>query len=86
MRVITHKKAYRKAYAVRLGPQLVDLSLYAALTKKRKILDGSAVVWCAVRLYTPYTFRVMHEGKEEKRRRKNKIKIFAFDFLDCEMK
>ena len=41
---------------VRLGPQLVDISLHAALTKKRKMFDSSAVVWCADRLYTPYTF------------------------------
>ena len=55
-----------------LGPQLVDLSLHTSLTKKRKILDSSEVVWCAVHLYMPYTFLVMCEGKEERRSKKKK--------------
>ena len=38
-------------------------------------------------LYTPYSFRVMLDGnKEEEERKKNKIEIFMFDFLDCEEK
>ena len=59
---------------MRLGPQLVDLSLHAAVTKKSKIFESSAVFWCVVRLCTPYTFRVMREGTEERRRRRKKKK------------
>ena len=39
-----------------------------------KTFDSSAVVWCVVNLYTPYTFWVMHEGKEEEERKKNNKK------------
>ena len=57
-----------------LGPELVDLRLHAALTKKRKISDSNAVVWCADCFYTPYTFTIMREGKEEEEERKKKEK------------
>ena len=60
---------------VHLGPQLVDLSLHAALAKKRKIFDSSHVAWCAVRLYTPYTFELYvreKKKKEERRREQNR--------------
>ena len=43
-------------------------SLHAALTKKRKISDSRALVWCADRSYTPYTFGVMLDGKEERKK------------------
>ena len=33
-------------------------------------------------IHTPYSFLVMRERKET--RKKNKIEIFTFDFLDCE--
>ena len=76
---------------VRSEPQLIHLSLYAALTKKRNIFECSAVAWCAVRLYTPHTFLVMHEEKKKKKkkdRRREKEEQqhnlnFAFGFLSC---
>ena len=55
---------------VLLGPQLVDLDVHAALTKKRKIFDSNAVVGCVVRWYTPYTFEVcLREKKKEERKK-----------------
>ena len=57
---------------VRLGPQLVDLSLHATLTKKRKMYDIRASIGCANCSYTPYTFRLMLIGKEQGRRKKKK--------------
>ena len=44
---------------------LPRLSLHATLTNKRKIFVSNAVVWNAVHLYTPYTFGLMCEAKEE---------------------
>ena len=38
------------------------------------------------RSYTPYTFLVMLDGKEGRKKKKNNIEIFAFDFLDCDEK
>ena len=35
---------------------LVDLSSHTVVTKKRKISDSSAVIWCVDRLYKLYTF------------------------------
>ena len=58
-----------------LEPKLIDLSSHAALTKKRKISDRRAVIWCADHSYILYSFRVMHDGKKEERTRKNKIEI-----------
>ena len=55
-------------------PQLVDLGLHAALTKKRKMFESSADFWCAVRLCMPYTFRVMREGKEQRKKKKKERK------------
>ena len=53
--------------------------------------DSGAVIWCADCLYTPYAFELCmrekrKERKERKRRRKmkNKIELFAFNFLECE--
>ena len=37
--------------------------------------DSEAVVWYAHRLYTPYSFLVMHEEKKEK-----KLKFLQFIF------
>ena len=55
----------------------MDLSSHAALTKKRKIFGSKAVVWYADRLYMPYTFRIIHERKEESKKKKNnKIKQY----------
>ena len=60
---------------------LVDLSSHAALTKKRKICDSRAFVYCGDRLYTPYTFELClmekeeeeeEEEEEERRRREEK--------------
>ena len=50
----------------------MDLNSHAALTKKRKISDSRVFVWCADRSYTPYTFRVMLDGKEEGRKKEKK--------------
>ena len=54
--------------------------------KKRKLSDSRAFVWCADCSYTLYTFCVMLDGKERKKKKEEKIEIFAFDFLDCEEK
>ena len=54
------------------GTLRVDVSLHAALTKKRKIFECSAVFWCAVRLCTPYTSGVIREGKEERKKKKER--------------
>ena len=54
--------------------------------------DSRAFVWCPDRLYTLYTFGVMLDRKEvrkkqkKKKKKKNEIEIFTFDFLDCEKK
>ena len=48
------------------GAVLVNLSLHAALTKKRKIFESSEVVWCAYRLYTPYIFFEKKRKEEQK--------------------
>ena len=76
--LITHKMAYRKATLAHVWGHNSSVDL----TKERKISDSGAFVWRADRSYTPYTFWVMHEGKEEGRKKKNKIEIFAFNFLD----
>ena len=52
-----------------------------------KISDSNPFVWCVDCSYIPYTFELcLKEKKKERkkeRRKKNKIEIFAFDFLDC---
>ena len=53
----------------------------------RIISDSRAFIWCADRLYMPYTFEIsLMKKKKERRKKKNKIDIFAFDFLDCDEK
>ena len=59
----------------------------------RIISDGRAFIWGEDCLYTPYIFSVTLDEKkkertkkERRKKRNNKIKIFAFDFLDCEEK
>ena len=79
--VSTHKMAYREETTTCLWSHFSDLSLNAALTKKRKISDTWEIICCADHLYMPYSFWVMHEWKES---RKNKIKILMVDFLECE--
>ena len=66
---------YRRVCDTSLEPQLNDLSSHAALTKKRKISDTTAVVWCADCSYTLYSFKVMHEQKE---RTKSKFSRVVF--------
>ena len=83
-----HKMAYRKAYATCVWDhaQLVGLSLHAALTKKRKISDGRASVWCVDCSYMPYTLEsclLEMKKEEEERKKKSKIEIFTFNFLNC---
>ena len=73
------------------GPYLIDLSSHVALTKKRKISDSRAFIWCAqiVRICCIlFELCLMKKKKEEEERRKknNKIEIFTFNFVDCEEK
>ena len=48
-------------------PKLVDLSLHAALTKKGKVSDSGAVVWCADR-FLGYTWVKRRRRKKERRK------------------
>ena len=51
-------------------------------------LQSRAVVWFVEHSYMPYSFQALHDGEErrkkEKSKKRNKIKSFAFDFLDFE--
>ena len=44
--IYTQNGVQETVHEVRLGLQLVNLSWHAALTKKRKIFECNAVVWC----------------------------------------
>ena len=85
MCVSIHRIAYRKEILMRacLEPQLADLSLHAALTQKEKISDGRVVVWYAD-LFVHAIQVLSYLWRKRKKRKKNKVEIFTFDFLVCE--
>ena len=82
---------YRKEFTASVrSHNSTNLFLHAVLTKKRIISGSRAIVWSADHLYMSYTFELCmrknkkYGRKKVRRKNKNKIEIFKFDFLDCE--
>ena len=47
---------------------VADHSLHAAITKKRKISDSKAIIWCTDCSYMLYNLGVMNEGKGKRKK------------------
>ena len=64
-----------------LEPQLTNLSLHAALTKKRKISDSSVVIGLQIVHIRTTVFELCVREKKERRRKEEQRQIFHVQFV-----
>ena len=69
-----HKKVYQKETMMRVWSHNLPIIAHTALTNKMQISDSRAIIWCADHSSRLYSFRVMHEGEERRKNKKERKK------------